>query len=544
MKTGRASRWLGYPAVVVLVGATIGILKLFPGLADSSVALLLLLAVFLAAWIWESAPDVLAAVLATLGFNFFFLPPLYTFTIEDPRNVVAEEDGLVRVRKTFHRVWSGVWLLLVPLALPAQEPARFIWGFQATTITQTAPSFRSPYEAERSFRNDGSDRPATTLTTTLYSALLLWKGAWISVQPEFSGGDGVGGGQGLGAQTNIDIVRVPSIAGRPYIARAFLQQVIPLGRRVPPELSQPGMPEGRFLPGGDHAFSLSSGRRLEITAGKISLPDIYDTNDFVADGHHGLMNWAFVNDGAWDYAADTRGYSWGLTIALEGGPVAFRLGTYAMPSVANGPDFDHDFRRAHAENAEVEWIFDREAKGIVRLLAWVNHARMGDYEESIASAAQGIPDVSATRQPGRHKWGLGLNAQRAIGENWGVLLRLGWNDAKTETFAYTEIDRTASVGISPSGELWKRPGDRAFVAFVASELSGLHRRYLEAGGLGFQLGDGRLRYASEQALEIHYNAAITRKASLALDVQRLFHPGFNADRGPIWIYGLRLHLHR
>ncbi|HMF08495.1 MAG TPA: DUF4118 domain-containing protein, partial [Thermoanaerobaculia bacterium] len=82
-------KWLGYPGAVLLVLGTIGILKLFPGLADSSVALLLLLAVFACAWIWESGPGVAAAIVATLGFNFFFLPPLYTFTIEDPRNVAA-----------------------------------------------------------------------------------------------------------------------------------------------------------------------------------------------------------------------------------------------------------------------------------------------------------------------------------------------------------------------------------------------------------------------------------------------------------------------
>ena len=83
------TRWIGYPAAVLVVLATIGLLKLFPELTISSVALLLLLAVFLCASVWQSGPGVLAALLATLGFNFFFLPPLYTFTIADPRNVAA-----------------------------------------------------------------------------------------------------------------------------------------------------------------------------------------------------------------------------------------------------------------------------------------------------------------------------------------------------------------------------------------------------------------------------------------------------------------------
>ena len=80
---------VGYPGAALLVAATLGLLKLFPALNESSVALLLLLAVFLAAWIWQSGPGVLAAILATAGFNFLFLPPLYTFTIRDPRNVAA-----------------------------------------------------------------------------------------------------------------------------------------------------------------------------------------------------------------------------------------------------------------------------------------------------------------------------------------------------------------------------------------------------------------------------------------------------------------------
>ncbi len=431
-------------------------------------------------------------------------------------------------------------------AASAQELPRANWGIQSTVITQTAPSFQSPYEGPNSLKSEGSDHPATTLTVTVYGALRLWKGAWICVAPEFSGGDGLGGGAGAGAYPNLEIVRVSSLRAKPYVARAFLQQIFALGHPSGRETETFGKnPEESFSPGTDRSIAVASqDPRLVVTAGKISLPDVFDTNDFVGDGRHGLMNWALANNGAWDYAADTRGYTWGATVAYEGGPVAVRFGSHAMPSTPNGPNFDHDLRRAYGENLEVEWPFDPDNAGVVRLLAYVNHARMGDYEEALQLAGPQPADLAPTRAPGRRKWGLGLSAQRRIGEKWGAWLRLGWNDGKTESFAYTEIDRTVSAGVTREGDLWGRPQDRLFLAVVASALSGSHRRYLEAGGSGFQLGDGRLSYANEVVAELDYLAPLTRSVSVSLDYQYLRNPGYNSDRGPISVLGVRLHVHR
>jgi high affinity Mn2+ porin len=434
---------------------------------------------------------------------------------------------------------------LLPGALHAQEASRFAWGLQATTFTQVAPSFHSPYEGPNSFKNEGSDHPATSLTFTLYGGARLWKGAWFCLEPEFASGDGVGGGAGVSAYPNVEIVRVAAINGKPYVARVFLQQVLALGTASGGETVAPdGNPEEKFSPASDRPLGGPAlPPRLVLTIGKISLPDIFDTNEFLGDGRHGLGNWALANNGAWDYAADTRGYTWGATIAWEGTPVSMRLGSYAMPSTPNGPQFDHHFRSAHAENAEIEWRFDPPREGAVRLLAYVNHARMGDYDEALRAAGAGAPDLGPTRLPGRRKWGVGLNGQRRLGDGWGLWLRLGWNDGKTETFAYTEIDRTASVGVLRDGNLWGRTDDRAFLALVTSGLSDPHRRYLEAGGLGFQLGDGRLSYRPESGTELNYLASLTRSVAASLDLQYLVHPGYNADRGPILVYGLRLHVH-
>ncbi|MFI5180135.1 MAG: carbohydrate porin [Thermoanaerobaculia bacterium] len=433
--------------------------------------------------------------------------------------------------------------LLSSAPLAAGEPPRFDWGFAATVLTQTAPSFTNPYEGTNSFRNEGSAKPAATFLATLFGAVRLWEGAWLSLQPEFSDGSGVGGGTGIAAYPNQDVLRIPAIGGKPYIARVFLQQTFPLGPAgEPPEA--PRRPEEKFLPAGNHLFAFP-GRRLEITFGKICLADVFDGNDFVRDAHHGFWSWGLVNNGAWDFAADTRGYTWGLTVAYEGGPVAARAGAYMMPEVANGPTYDHDLAHAHGVNAEIEWDFAPDRQGAVRLLGYVNMADMGSYEESLTlAAASGTPpDITTTRETGRRKWGLALNAQLRLGHDLGAFSRLGWNDGATETFAYTEIDRTFQVGMALAGEAWKRPDDTLFAAVAVSGLSGAHRRYLEAGGLGFQLGDGQLTYGLETVLEVDYAANLTKAISAGLDAQLVVNPGYNRDRGPIAVFGARLHAH-
>ena len=214
-----------------------------------------------------------------------------------------------------------------------------------------------------------------------------------------------------------------------------------------------------------------------------------------------------------------------------------------MPETANGSTYDHDFSKAHGLNAEVEWDFDPAAEGALRVLGYLNRARMGNYEASLALAPPGTaPDITATREEGRSKYGFGLNAQRRFG---AILLfgRLGWNDGHTESFAYTEIDRTASIGALHSGSPWSREQDSVRLAVVVSGISDAHRRYLEAGGLGFQLGDGRLTYGPEWVAELDYDVRLTMGVSVGLDAQFVVNPGYNRDRGPITVLGFRVHVH-
>ncbi len=278
----------------------------------------------------------------------------------------------------------------------------------------------------------------------------------------------------------------------------------------------------------------------------MSTVDFFDLNSVGSDSHLQFMNWATVNNGAFDYAADTRGYSYGLVAELFAKTWAARFGEMLMPTVANGINLDWDVARARGENYEFEYhtaLLKRA--GVVRALAFVNHANMGSYREAIdgyLSGKDATPDVTLYRQQGRVKYGFGLNVEQELTPLWRVFGRLGWNDGATESFAYTEIDRTAATGSDFRGKLWRRPQDKIGAAFVANGISSDHRRYLALGGQGFLLGDGGLNYGLEEIFETYYTAHVKRGLSLAIDYQHVTNPGYNRDRGPVSIISLRIHI--
>jgi carbohydrate-selective porin OprB len=182
--------------------------------------------------------------------------------------------------------------------------------------------------------------------------------------------------------------------------------------------------------------------------------------------------------------------------------------------------------------------------GQVRLLAYLNHANMGVYQEAINAALAGevaTPDITSVRAPGRLKWGFGLNVEQPLTDTLDVFGRAGWNNGKTESFAFTEVDDTLELGLSVDGAAWRRALDRAGVAFVTNGLSAEHRQYLALGGLGFILGDGALDYSRESIGEAYYNAHLWYGLYAALDAQFILHPGYNQARGPVFVGSLRVH---
>lgn len=406
---------------------------------------------------------------------------------------------------------------------------------QVNAIFQAHPNFNAPYSGPNSLRPEGESAISGVLS--LYLAWKPHRTTELILDAEMALGGGLSSALGVAGFTNLDVVRNPSLSSEPYLSRIQLHQIIPLSSE---------WEDNQHL-GPTSSFDRLPRHRIELRAGRLSTADLFDINPAASDSHLQFMNWAVDNNGAYDYAADTRGYTYGLVVEYQGPVVELRFGEMLLPKVANGIDLEWDLTRAHAENLELEVKYSRRPgwRGTLRLLGFMNHANMGVYEDAIADFRAGKtprPDITAHAFATRVKYGVGANLYQEVGGVARFFLRAGWNDGATETWAYTEIDDTVLVGFDVAGTPWRRGLDRTGIAFVTNGLSASHREYLRLGGLGFLLGDGNLRYARETIVEWYYNVHIWRGAFLAPDVQYIGNPGYNQDRGPVWVMGLRGHL--
>jgi high affinity Mn2+ porin len=418
--------------------------------------------------------------------------------------------------------------------LPA-APLPYMVGGQVTVVWQHQPPFHSPYQGPHSLLPDADD--AVSDSYTLYTGVRLLPWLDLYVDPEMIRGGGISGGLGLAGYTNGEVIRNPQAGMNPYLARAFLRATIPLGGETETQ--------GRDLlqVGG----SVST-QRIVLTGGVLSTADVFDTNRYANSTRTQFLNWSFINNTAWDFAADTRGYTRGVAAEWIEPAWAIRLGAFQMPTVANGLDLDGDILHNHGDQVEVEGhpILVRGRPTILRAMAYQNYADMGNYREALTLAARtgGPPDITQTRHQNTRKYGFTLNVEQPLTEDGdtGLFARLGWNDGATETFCYTEADRTASLGAQVAGTFWRRGDDRFGVAVAANGLSDAHADYLAAGGLGFELGDGRLNYRPETIVESYYLAQFVSWLALTVDYQFIADPGHNRARGPVSVVSLRLHL--
>jgi hypothetical protein len=414
-------------------------------------------------------------------------------------------------------------------------------GAQYTFIDQEQTALRSPYATVLSLRADGDRQPTHTLG--LYGGWAPAGWGQVYLDTEKFMGSGVSNATGLGGLTNGDVLRqgVSGLKKEFYIARLYARFMLPLGPQTSAvERTQDQIPGSEAL------------TRLELKVGRLAVNDDIDKNRYAGATRSEFMNWSLWQNTAWDYAANTRGYTDGFMAAYISPHWALRYGMYRMPLFANGQALE-TLARARGENLELT-LAPGEADGtVLRLLAFRNTARMGDYREALARAAASgaVPEVAADDREGRRKYGLGFNAEQPLADQGqtGLFLRLGWNDGKTEDFVFTEVDRHVSLGGQLAGSRWQRPDDRLGLAIAVDGLAGPHRAYLGAGGSGFLLGDGRLSYAPEQILEAYYRLQWVpphRRGSLRVqlspDIQWIRNPGYNADRGPVRFYALRLHL--
>lgn len=411
----------------------------------------------------------------------------------------------------------------------------WLLGTQINVIGQDLRPFQSPYSGANSLDANGDSKISHAYG--VYSGVQASDRLQGYLDVEMIRGKGISKVTGLAGPTNGDVLRQGSVdlGSGPYVARAFVRYTIPTSSSERDTLQR----------GIDQIPGIVSANRIEITAGKFALSDLFDLNRYANSTRQQFMNWGLFNNTAWDFAADTRGYSNGVAIAWIHRAWALRVGSFQMPRAANGNVFDSDLRRAHGDNAELTVTLPTTGT-VVRLLGYMNHARMGSYADAlaIARATDSRPDVVATDQPGRTKNGWGINLEQPLADSGetGVFARVGWNDGKNESFVFTEVDRHMSAGVQVSGAHWGRGSDRFGIAAVEHGIVQVHRDYLADGGLGFLLGDGRLDYGPEQIAETYYRAQVGQFFQVSPDVQYVRNPGYNRDRGPATILSLRVNM--
>ncbi|MCG2585014.1 carbohydrate porin [Massilia sp. TS11] len=421
---------------------------------------------------------------------------------------------------------------LAALAVPCAHAGDDDWNLhlQATRVWQQQAAFSAPYTGAYSLRPQAAQ--GQSLSATASAGLRLGPETEVYLDAEAIGGRLLSELHGLGGLSNGEQTKAGASGITLYRARAYLRQ-------------QWALSETREAVADDvHQLAGSQAtRRLVLTAGNLSAADLFDNNRYAHDPRSAFLNAALMANGAWDYPADARGYSWGAALEYVDGKRVWRIGRFAVPQESNGLPLDHALARHHADQAEFEQGYDWNGQaGNLRVLVFRNRARMGAFADALASQP-GAPDLASVRRE-QIKRGLGLSWDQDLSAALGLFARLGSSDGHTETYSFAEIEQSASAGLVLRGAGWGRADDRLGLGGARNGLHAAHRAYLGAGGHGAFLGDGRLRYASEQIADAWYSAALAPGLDLSLDLQRIVHPGYNAERGPVRLAALRLHLQR
>lgn len=415
------------------------------------------------------------------------------------------------------------------------------YHFQLTVIDQNHSGFRTRYSGMNSLA-DSVETGAVSVTSTLYFGRRLWKGASLYFNPELSGGRGLSYALGVAGALNGETYRIGDPAPVLSVARAYIQQMIPL-RHTGYEKQEDDI---------NQLEGTIPSSRIVISAGKFSMSDFYDDNSYSHDARTQFLNWALMSDGAWDYPANTKGYTMGLVAELIKPGWSVRVSSVAVPVIANHPNMEYVFGKAHSETLELtkKMHLASNRPGLLGVVVSYMATRAPSYQAGLDALKTGnnyLLDVISGNARGNayggQKTGVYLNMEQELTDDLGFFARAGWNDGKDATWAFTEIDQTVSAGFSLKGSGWKRKDDVAGLAQVVNGISADHRAFLKAGGYGFIIGDGDLNYGHEAITEAYYSARLTRTFWLSLDYQLVLNPGYNKDRhGPVHVFGFRGHL--
>jgi high affinity Mn2+ porin len=414
------------------------------------------------------------------------------------------------------------------------------WHVQSTAVVQGYPAFAAKYSGPNSLTPRGQARE--TWSVDLYGGMRLWTGAEAHLDALMWQGFGLQGTLGIDNFPNGEAYKVGTSTPRLNLARVFIRQTIGLGGE-----EKENVVDDQLTLAGKQDIS-----RLTFTVGRFSAKDIFDNNIYANDPRKQFMNWALVANVTWDYPADSLGYTTGVAMELHQPKWALRYGFFQIPHIKNGFTAEGQFLmwpgnssagdgsvlRSWAMAAEYERRYSINAHpGAIRFLAYLNQGRMGSYQ-----AALSVPgaDITQTRAY-RHEYGFGLNGEQEITKNIGVFSRLGWNDGHSEAWMFTDTNYSVSLGVSVKGQAWRRPDDTFGLAGVMSGISRVNQKFLAAGGVGILDGDGALDYGWEKDLEMYYDGKLWKNLRAAVDYQFIANPAFNRARGPVSVFGVRLH---
>lgn len=437
-------------------------------------------------------------------------------------------------------IQQGLWVgaLLLGLSAPckaadATAPDDASWWAvhgQFTTVGQYHGAFTSPYAGVNSL--DAGSVGNTTADATLFATALLWAGGELDVNPEIDQGFGLSNTVGMAGYPSGEAYKVG--AGTPYfrLQRAYVRQLVDVSGGVGAGLQSNGQ---------DHAHA--PGRQVILTVGKFSVVDVFDTNALAHDPRGDFLNWSIIDAGAFDYAADAWGYTWGGSAEWVNPAWTLRGGLFNLSTVPNGKRLNHELQQYEALS-ELELPYRLGAQtGKLKILAYTNRGRMGSYRDAVqqAQATGAAPDTGLVRRfASRAGWA--LNIEHHLNDDVGLFARVSGNQGGQEAYEFTEINRSISAGLSVAGSSWLRPQDTVGVAMAFNGLSSAARAYFAAGGPGILIADGRLPHAgSEDIFESYYALCVREGIKLALDYQFVEHPAYNKDRGPVRIVGLRFH---
>jgi high affinity Mn2+ porin len=415
-------------------------------------------------------------------------------------------------------------------AVAAGEKETWSLHGQATFVDQYHPAFRSAYRGPNSL--DPGSRGNETFDATLFAGVRLWDGGEAYANPEIDQGFGLSNTLGVAGYPSGEAYKVGK--AEPYLRlhRLFFRQSFDLGGEMQD-----------IAPGANQLGGARSADNLIITAGKISVGDIFDTNSYAHDPKGDFLNWSLIDAGAFDYAADAWGYSYGIAAEWTKDWWTLRAGLFDLSRVPNTTELERGFGQYEVatEAEERHMLWDRPGK--LKLLAFANRGRMGGYADAVrlALATGDAPDMALVRRPAT-RLGISINFEQQIADDLGGFARVSWNDGSKEAFEFTEINRSLSAGLSQKGASWGRSGDTVGAAVVVNALSSAARSYFAAGGMGILIGDGQLpRYGTEDIAEAYYSFAASDWLGASADYQLIVHPAYAQDRGPVSVLGIRLH---